>query len=55
MPQACGAMMEMNMERLEDRSDDIVDLGNAAYETKGALVGNPSDGAGYRAIGMSDE
>ena len=51
----CGAMMEMNMDRIEDRSDDFVDLGNAAYETKGAITGLDSDGVGFRQNGMSDE
>jgi hypothetical protein len=56
MPQMTAAcMMEMNMERIEDRSDDFVDLGNAAFETKGAIAGEPSDGVGYRLNGMADE
>ena len=42
------------MDRIEDRSDDFVDLGNAAYETKGAITGLDSDGVGFRQNGMSD-
>lgn len=51
-----GSMMEVNMERHIEHDDDILDLGVASVETKGAALDDSDNlGGRVRPIGIADD